>query len=159
MATLGGNCSGPSGTLPPPTFPNFLTASPFPLPANAFSRTTLLDAQIIQTLSGTSCTNGLTQATLLARLQANFPNSGWTANELAQRLQVGRRRGRFCLNANQTYVLNNNMIAVNPSNRVFQSLASQIKQFNLQRTSIEGIQVPFQGNEQPCFTSCSATTT
>jgi hypothetical protein len=150
MAT-GVGCSGPSGTLPPPKFPNFLTASPFPLPANAFSRNTLLDAQIIQTLSGTSCSFGLTQQMLLNRLQTNFPNSDWTAEELSQRLQIGRRRGRFCLNANQTYVINDNMIALNPSNRVFQSLASQIQPFNLQQTVIEGIQCPFSGNEECDF--------
>ncbi len=95
-----------------------------------------LDGEIIITISGTSCLNGVPFDTLLDRLQNAYVESMWTSTLLQQRLALGRRQGRFCLAGNNTWVLRDDMVKVNYNNQKFQGLTTAIESIPIFQTTV-----------------------
>lgn len=111
----------------------------------------LLDGQIITELAGTRCLNGLSFDTLLDRLQNDYPQSMWTSALLQQRLNLGRRQGRFCLAANNTWVLRDDMVKVNYNNQKFQGLTSDIMRVPICQTTVTNTFTgAYEGNLPAC---------
>jgi len=96
----------------------------------------LLDGQIITELRNTQCTNGISFDSLLASLQTNYPESDWTDTLLSGRLSLGRKRGRFCLANNGTYVIRKNMVQLDFKNIKFQGLSNLIIKVYDNRTTV-----------------------
>ena len=111
---------------------------PGDLRLNQLTGNDYLDGQIIIQLAGTMCQNGLSVDVLLSRLQAADPDTDWTMALLESRLRVGAREGRFCQNANGTWVLNDNMVQLNVYNRKFQGLTTAITPYRIFQTTVAG---------------------
>lgn len=98
-----------------------------------------LDGEIIVQLAGTQCLQGVSFNVLLARLMMTYPASDWTAQLLQERLTIGRKRGRFCLAATNTWVLNNMMVQNNYVNQKFQGLVTSIDRVPIFNTVVQTI--------------------
>ena len=109
-----------------------------------------LDGQIIVQLDGTRCLNGINNQTLLGRLQNTYPESMWTQTLLNKRLTAGRRQGRFCQAANNTWVLRDDMVIINYINQKFQGLSNQIIQVPVQQTTVAGSESGAYSGDLPC---------
>lgn len=135
-----------SGTIRyPVTYPEDLSLT-------ELSGNDYLDGQIVIQLEHTSCQYGLTPAVLLSRLQTTHPGSDWTMSLLMSRLNVGVGAGRFCLNANGTYVINPNMAYVNVYNTKFQGLTSAVQRVPICQTTVTGTaNGAYRGNEACSF--------
>ena len=129
----------------------FGTNQPLPFPDKTLGQLSgddRLDGEIIVELAGTSCLNGLSFDTLLSRLQNDYPNSMWTAPLLQRRLNLGRRQGRFCRSANNTWVLRGDMVIINYNNQKFQGLTKSIESIPIFQTTVTGVvSGAYQGNE------------
>ena len=127
---------------------------PLPFPDRELSQLSgndLLDGQIITELAGTRCLSGISFDTLLDRLQNDYPQSMWTSALLQQRLTLGRRQGRFCLAANNTWVLRDDMVKVNYNNQKFQGLTSDIMRVPICQTTVaDTFSGVYQGNLPNC---------
>lgn len=132
----------------------FGTNPPLPFPDRELSQLSgndLLDGQIIVELSNTRCLSGLSFETLLDRLENNYSESFWTSALLQQRLTLGRRQGRFCLAANNSWVLRNDMVTLNYNNQKFQGLTSNIVRVPIFQTTVaDTFSGVYQGNLPIC---------
>jgi len=114
--------------------------------------TDMLDGQIIIQLSGRFCQFGLTPEMLLSQLETAYPDTLWSPELLQQRLRVGVSQGRFCENANGTYVLNPNMVFLNPYNQRFQGLVNDVDRLTICQTTVSGnTSGAYRGDEMCCF--------
>lgn len=140
----GGTFFGPDAPLPFPDRPLALLFG-----------NNRLDGEIIVQLSGTRCLNGLSFETLLDRLQNAYPESMWTPALLQQRLTLGRRQGRFCLAATNSWVLRDDMVIVNYNNQKFQGLVDDIMRVPICQTTVSSLDNgTYSGNYRPVEVSC-----
>lgn len=110
-----------------------------------------LDGEIIVVLQNTKCLNGMPFDTLLDNLQSRFPGSFWTQSLLQSRLTEGRRRGRFCLAGNNTWVLRSDMVNVNYNNQKFQGLTKNIDRVPITQTTVVSVHdAAYKGNLPVC---------
>jgi hypothetical protein len=127
---------------------------PLPIPdlmLNELFGTARLDGETIVELQNTRCLNGLPFETLLDRLQRKYPASVWTSTRLTQRLNMGRRQGRFCHAGNGTWVLRDDMVKVNHCNQRYQGLTSAITRVPIQQTTVTSVSNgTYSGNLPAC---------
>lgn len=115
-----------------------------------------LNIQIITTLCPSKCF-GLQFATLLSRLQQNFPATAWDEATLTTILNSGKRQGIYTggcarLLFQVRWAVNREMAYLHPTNRVYQNICKFIR-FNpsCNDTQAGNYNAVYSGNEPCCF--------